>query len=92
MILFTYLGQGIIFLLVLSMLFFYLSEYHSSLRGFIPLFLILFLFFLGYGFRLSSFKTLIDFGYFLTDLSFLLTYLLFAASLILGQRKYWRLS
>ena len=92
MIFFPYVGQSIVFLLVLGVLLYYLSEYNFSFRGFIPLFLILVLFFFGYGLRLSSSKPVIDFGYFMTDLSFLLTYMIFAASLILGQRKYWKLA
>jgi len=42
--------------------------------------------------RLSESQRVVDLGYFFTDLSFLFTYILFTATLILGQKKYWRVT
>ncbi len=44
---------------------------------------------LGYYLRLSGHQPAVDIGFFLTDGSFLFTYLLFALFLLLGQLKYW---
>lgn len=50
---------------------------------------ILLLFFSGFAFRVSEEKTLVDFGFMLTDASFLLVYLLFTTALLAGQVKYY---
>lgn len=49
----------------------------------------LFVFCVGFSLRLSNNRSLIDLGYFLTDISSLFVYLLFSAFLFLGQVKYW---
>ena len=50
----------------------------------------LWLFGFGFSFRLTSNKSLIDLGYFLTDFSTLFVTVLFTVFLFLGQLKYWR--
>jgi len=51
----------------------------------------LLVFALGFALRLTDQKELIDTGFFLTDYSSLFVYLLFAACLVLGQLKYWKI-
>ncbi len=47
------------------------------------------LFSLGFIMRLSNEKLIIDCGFFLTEISFLLIYSIFAITFVLGQIKYW---
>lgn len=77
--------------LMLIAFFLFLRRYRTQLIDFFPLFLVLCLFAFGFGLRLSGKQAFIDFGYFLTDISYLFTYLLFTAALILGQKKYWKI-
>ena len=51
----------------------------------------LFVFGTGFLLRLSGNKELIDIGFFFTEFSFLLVYIILTASLVLGQIKYWGL-
>jgi hypothetical protein len=44
----------------------------------------------GFSLRLTGAREIVDMGFFLTDFSFLFTYLLFASSFVLGQLKYWK--
>jgi hypothetical protein len=48
------------------------------------------LFTLGFSLRLSGLQPAVDLGFFMTDFSFLFTYLVFASSFVLGQLKYWK--
>jgi len=48
------------------------------------------LFCFGYILRLTDYQSIIDIGYFFTDISFLLIYVTFATGVILGQLKYWK--
>lgn len=43
----------------------------------------------GFFLRLTAVKELADIGFFLTEFSFLFVYVIFAASLVLGQLRYW---
>jgi len=43
----------------------------------------------GFFLRLTGMEELIDVGFFLTEFSFLFVYVIFAASLVLGQLRYW---
>lgn len=47
------------------------------------------LFSLGFIMRLSKKELIIDCGFFLTEISFLLIYSIFAITFVLGQIKYW---
>ncbi len=84
-------GEVIVLFLLVGLLFSFLVNYRTKLIDFLPLFVVLFLFSFGFGLRLSGQQSFIDFGYFLTEASYLFTYLLFTAALILGQKKYWKL-
>ena len=86
------MGQGAALIILSVVLNKFLSQFATKKAAFYPLFLILFMFSTGFAFRLSNNKQLVDFGFFFTEISYLFTYLLFTAALILGQKKYWRLS
>lgn len=45
---------------------------------------------LGFILRLNSKQEIIDLGFFLTDISFLLVYTIFSIAILLGQIKYWK--
>lgn len=62
----------------------------SAIKLFATMFIVLLMFTLGYILRLSAQKQFVDIGYYLTDLSYLFTYIIFTAALILGQIKYWK--
>jgi len=51
-------------------------------------FTVIIFFSVGFGMRLSGEKAVIDTGYFLTDLAFLLSYLLIGFAALFGQAKY----
>jgi len=48
------------------------------------------LFIIGFLFRLSKESNMIDVGYFLTELSYILLTTFFVIALLLGQLKYWK--
>ncbi len=50
----------------------------------------LFIFSIGFIFRLTDNKVLIDLGYYFTEYSFLFIYILFAITFFLGQLRYWK--
>lgn len=79
-----------ILVIVLVVLFLFLKRYRTRLIDFFPLFLVFLFFAVGFVFRLSGKQTFIDFGYFLTEISYLFVYVLFTAALILGEKKYWK--
>lgn len=86
------IGIGIILIIILLVLLHFLSRFKTKKNIFYPLFLVLILFSAGFMLRLSTLPQLIDFGFFLTEISFLFTYILFTAVLILGQKKYWKIA
>ena len=49
-----------------------------------------FLFCLGFLLRLLGNKSFIDIGFFFTESAFLVIYIIFSISFLLGQLKYWR--
>ncbi|MBD3209947.1 hypothetical protein GF318_01045 [Candidatus Micrarchaeota archaeon] len=51
---------------------------------------VVFFFSAGYVLRLSGQEVFIGIGFFLTDLSFLLSYLMIAVAGLFGQVKYWK--
>ncbi|NCO11166.1 hypothetical protein CO038_00330 [Candidatus Pacearchaeota archaeon CG_4_9_14_0_2_um_filter_39_13] len=77
--------------IILSLILF-LSRFRISIKLFHPLIMIVLIFSTGFCMRLSESQRVVDLGYFFTDLSFLFTYILFTATLILGQKKYWRVT
>jgi cyanate permease len=50
----------------------------------------LFVFCLGFIFRMSKNQSIVDLGFFLTDFSGLFISTLFATCILLGQLKYWK--
>lgn len=57
-----------------------------------PFFILpVFLFCLGFALRLLGNKSFIDVGFFFTESAFLVIYIIFSISFLLGQLKYWRL-
>ncbi len=44
----------------------------------------------GFAFRLSGIKFLIDLGYFFTDGASLVIYTIFSVTFLIGQLKYWK--
>lgn len=87
------LGGGIAVLLIAAALLNnFLSLFKTSWKSFYLIFFIPILFSVGFGFRLGQDKEIVDFGFFLTEISYLFTYLLFTAALMLGQKKYWKIS
>ncbi|MBI2141192.1 hypothetical protein HYU16_02100 [Candidatus Woesearchaeota archaeon] len=83
-------GEFVVVLILMMLLNNFLSRFKTSRKSFYPIFFIPVLFSLGFGFRFGQSKDVVDFGFFLTEISYLLTYLLFTAALILGQKKYWK--
>lgn len=77
-------------LVVISMLAHFLSQFKCRYASYCCLFIIPLLFTIGFTLRLTTDKSSIDLGYFFTEISYLFTYLLFTAALILGQKKYWK--
>ena len=78
---------------LLSTLFiFAFKPYKKQKMILITLLTTLALFCIGFIFRLSSTSTLVDFGYFLTEISYVTLTALFVGFLGLGQIKYWGLS
>ena len=81
--------------LVLAFLIFSLSfvlrKFDTNKTIFLPLYLVLVLFSLGFAFRLNGNSNLVDIGFYFTEISFLFVNILFTIVLLLGQKKYWRL-
>ncbi len=85
-------GEVAVLLIVAALLNSFLSQFKTSRKSFYLIFFIPILFSVGFGLRLSQNKEIVDFGFFLTEISYLFTYLLFTAALMLGQKKYWKIS
>ena len=71
-------------------LWYVLDRFVHQKKIFIPLLFLPFIFGCGYALRFSKIDAVVDVGYFLTDMSFLSTNLVFASALLLGQKKYYR--
>lgn len=80
-----------VLLLLLAILTSFLNKFKTRKGMFYPLYLTLGIFAAGFSLRISGNPGLVDIGFFLTDASYLFTYVLFTAALILGQKKYWRI-
>ncbi|MBW2988611.1 hypothetical protein DRJ48_01970, partial [Candidatus Woesearchaeota archaeon] len=78
-------------LFLLGVIHLFLREFRVKHRLFLPLTLVLVIFCLGFALRLLPNKHTVDIGFFFTEISYLLVYITFAAGLILGQIRYWRL-
>ena len=91
MLLWQLTGQAFVLIILAIVLDRFISKFTTKKAIFFPLFLPLFIFSVGFAFRLSDIKQLVDFGFFFTEISYLFTYLLFTAALILGQKKYWKI-
>ena len=59
---------------------------------FLPLLLItpIVIFSVGYVFRLTGSKPMVDVGFFFTDSSYIFIYSLFTSALVIGQIKFWK--
>ena len=91
--LFWQLAAELAVLLTLSVLLFrFLAQFNTRKTTFTPLFAALIIFTTGFTLRLSKNPDIIDIGFFLTEMGLLFTYLLFTSALILGQKKYWKLT
>ena len=44
----------------------------------------------GFIMRLAKKKSAVDVGYYLTEISYIFTYVIFSAAILLGQVKYWK--
>ncbi len=83
-------GNMVLILLIFSVSF-VLRKFDTEGRIFFPLYIILFLFSLGFAFRLNENTAVVDMGFYFTDISFLFVNVIFTAALLLGQKKYWKL-
>ena len=90
MIWWQFIGMEIIVIVLVVFLYSLISEFSTGKKSFLSLFLVLVMFGLGFSLRLCKTKEIIDFGYFLTDISFLFTYIIFTVALILGQKRFWK--
>lgn len=91
MVLWQFVGQATVFVMLFVLLAKFLAQFKANKKSFVPLFAILAIFTFGFALRLTGQQALIDFGYYFTEISYLFTYVLFTACLILGQQKYWRI-
>ncbi len=91
MVLWQFAGQVVVFAVLVVLLAKFLAQFKADKKSFAPLFAILALFTFGFALRVTGQQALIDFGYFFTEISYLFTYVLFTACLILGQKKYWQM-
>lgn len=90
MVIWQFVGQAVVFVVLFVLLAKFLAQFKADKKSFAPLFAILAIFTFGFALRLTGQQALIDFGYYFTEISYLFTYVLFTACLILGQKKYWR--
>lgn len=86
------IGEAAVTAMLIVLLNRFLSQFKVKAMSFYPLYFTLFLFAVGFAFRLTASKSVIDFGFFLTEVSYLFVYVLFTAALILGQKRYWKIS
>lgn len=67
------------------------KEYKTRLKHFMPVFALLLCFSLGFMLRLSQEQSMIDLGFFFTEMSGIFGTILFTSALLLGQMKYHKL-
>ncbi|MBI3036351.1 hypothetical protein HYY73_01145 [Candidatus Woesearchaeota archaeon] len=91
MLLWQLVGEAAVIALLIAVLNGFLSQFKTSRKGLYPLYIAMPLFAAGFAMRLAENKSVIDFGFFLTEVSYLFVYVLFTAALILGQKRYWKL-
>ena len=70
----------------------HLHAFPATKRLFIPMFATLAMFSIGFALRLFSEQSVVDIGFYFTDISFLFVNIMFTSALILGQHKYWKIS
>lgn len=92
MLIWQLIGELVVLSLIMLVFHKFVSQFKTKINTFIPLFAVLVLFTVGFGLRLSKQENLIDFGFFFTEISYLFTYVIFTSCLILGQKKYWKIS
>lgn len=86
--------QALIQASILASLLFLLSAFFKQFKDTKTLQIIgivLIMFTIGFAMRLTQNEEVVNLGYYLTEISYLFTYLLFTAALILGQKKYWNI-
>ena len=85
------IGEAAVTAILVALLNNFLAQFKVNRKSFYPLFFVLFMFAIGFALRLAGSKSAIDFGFFLTEVSYLFVYVLFTAALILGQKRYWKI-
>lgn len=87
----AYLGVEI---LVLSVAFIlvhnFLKTFRLRRKYTAPMVFPLVLFTAGFSLRLSGVQEMMDIGFFFTDFTFVFIYILFTASFMMGQIRYWK--
>jgi len=77
------------FVIATIVLFFFVIKKFSLSKNFLLLVLFpVFIFSLGFSLRLSGFPSLVDMGFFFTEMNYVFFYAIFAAAWLLGQSKY----
>ena len=85
------IGEAAVTAILVALLNNFLAQFKVNRKSFYPLYFVLLLFAIGFAFRMAESKSAVDFGFFLTEVSYLFVYVLFTAALILGQEKYWKI-
>lgn len=85
------LGVMGIFSLLVATLYWTLGQFPTQKKTFLPLFLSMALFSIGFSLRLTAKETYVNFGYYLTDISFMFVYILFVVAMLLAEKKYWKI-
>lgn len=87
----TYLAAEIAVLLVASALVINFLRVFGIRKNYTVIMMFpLFIFTLGFSLRLSGIREIVDLGFFFTDFTFVFIYIMFTASFMLGQIKYWK--
>ena len=92
MIYWQVLGIGLVLIVMIILLSRFLTRFKTKKGIFLSVFFVIILFSVGFSLRLSGEQEFIDFGFYLTEISFLFTYVIFTVALLLGQIKYWKVS
>ena len=91
MLLKAILVEVILLSIFVALLNFLLADFKVKKRRFVVFVFPLLAYVVGFTFRLSGNKELIDLGYFFTEFSTIFVTILFSLCMYLGQIKYWRI-
>jgi len=81
---------GLLFILYSLLVVLLFKKFVDDLKLSLILVLPLLVYSIGFVMRLSGRNTIVDLGFFFTDFSVVFIYILFTASLLLGQLRYWK--